>query len=132
MGIFEAKAKQPVSSNAKEKVSGSEQDKSTPVTDNRLSQKDAVFAETKKVIQKHKVALVKSQPVSNFLTKEHRKEIVDALVASFKGLKIRLKDTPSNQEKLQDDKKLRDYTTGLLKNWLERDKRLHSVGEDLM
>jgi hypothetical protein len=91
-----------------------------------LSQKDHVFKRIQDVVKNKNISVGKGKPVSSFLEKEHRKHVVDSLVTGFKSKKIPLKDTENNRKKLSDDKLLRDYCTGLLKNWLERDKRLQN------
>lgn len=90
------------------------------------SQKDAVFNEVKKVVNSAKINVVKGKTVASFLTKEQRKSIVSALMEGFKAKRYPLKDTEGNRKKLADDKLLRSYVIGLLKNWLERDKRLQN------
>jgi hypothetical protein len=59
------------------------------------------------------------------LSKEERAQVTEILVEGFKSGKIALKDTPSNNEKLSDDAKLRSYCSGLQSNWLRKDPRLN-------
>ena len=92
-----------------------------------LSQKDAVFQEVQRVVKAKNITVTKGKSVGELLNKEHRKEIVDALVLGFKSKKYPLKDSEGNRKKLADDALLRVYATGLLKNWLERDKRLQNA-----
>jgi hypothetical protein len=58
-------------------------------------------------------------------SKEERALVTEILCAGFKAGTIALKDTPSNQAKLDDDAKLRSYCSGLQSNWLRKDKRLN-------
>lgn len=58
-------------------------------------------------------------------SKEERAQITEILVEGFKAGRITLKDTPSNNEKLADDAKLRAYCSGLQSNWLRKDERLN-------
>jgi hypothetical protein len=104
--------------------------KSTVVTAEKkpkgISQKDAVFNEVKKILAAAKINVSKGKAISTYLTKDHRKAVVDALVTGFKNKQYPLKDTEGNRKKLADDKLLRAYVIGLLKNWLERDQRLQN------
>lgn len=97
-----------------------------------MSQKDAVFQEVQKLVRSKNITVHKGKAVAEFLTKEHRKEIVDALMSGFRNKKYPLKDSEGNRQKLADDKLLRAYTIGLLKNWLERDKRLQNQNGEFL
>lgn len=104
-------------------------DKSTPKTEKNakgISQKNAVFNEVKKVVASAKINVVKGKAIASVLTKEQRKLVVNALMEGFKAKRYPLKDTEGNRKKLSDEKLLRSYAVGLLKNWLERDRRLQN------
>lgn len=62
------------------------------------------------------------------LTDEQRAQVCATLTKGFQEKRIVLKDTPANQDKLKDAKLLKSYVSGLLNNWLKKDKRLNGKG----
>lgn len=54
-------------------------------------------------------------------TKEQRATVINMLVAGFQNGEIGL----DNQAIMSDEAKLRSYASGLLSNWLKKDKRLN-------
>lgn len=55
------------------------------------------------------------------LSKSQREQVIDSLVSGFQAGQIEM----GNQEILADEKALREYTSGLVSNWLRKDTRLN-------
>lgn len=89
-----------------------------------LSQREAVFLAVMSCFERNNVKF-NGGKAGDLLNPEMRKQVTDSLCADFKAGKISLRETPANKEKLSDEKELRVYTTGLINNWLRRDKRLN-------
>lgn len=89
-----------------------------------LSQREAVYLAVMGCFEKSGVKFT-SGKAADLLNPEMRKQITDTICADFKAGKVALRETPNNKEKLGDDKSLRVYVTGLINNWLRRDKRLN-------
>lgn len=91
-----------------------------------LSQREAVYNAVMGCFQKNNVKFTGGK-ANDLLTPEIRKQITDSVCADFKASKVSLRDTPNNKSKLGDEKQLRVYVTGLINNWLRRDKRLNGT-----
>lgn len=90
-----------------------------------MNQREAVYTITHSILKENGVSFEDGGNVSSVVTDEYRKQIIEAIVTSFQSGKIDFKDTPSNQEKLNDTSKLRAYTSGLVSNWFRKDKRFN-------
>jgi hypothetical protein len=89
------------------------------------SQRDAVYAAIKSVLKDNDVAFDDGGDVTEVLSTEMRKSCQTILCEGFKGGTIEFENTPSNQEKLASDSKLKQYVSGLLSNWIRKDKRFN-------
>lgn len=90
-----------------------------------LSQREAVFAAIISVFSDFEVDFEEGQDATPMLTKDMRSAVQAILVEGFKGGTVEFEATPSNQEKLKTDSKLKSYVSGLVSNWLRKDKRLN-------
>lgn len=88
---------------------------------NVISQKDAVKNAIRKVLTEANVSFDENTNFKSVMTKELRAQVNQILFEGFKAGTIALKDTESNREKLADDKKLRNYVSGVQSNWLDKD-----------
>ena len=76
----------------------------------KMTQREAVFTATIQVLKDSGIKFEQGQTASDLLTKDHRESINAIICEGFKAGTIDLKDTPSNQEKLNDPAKLKGYT----------------------
>ena len=81
-----------------------------------MKQSEAVFAAVQSVMSEHGIAYHESQPT--VLNRDLRAEVNNILFAGFKAGKIVLSKQFTDQE-------LKSYCSGLLSNWLRKDKRLN-------
>jgi hypothetical protein len=84
-----------------------------------MKQGDAVFAAICAVMNQ------KSFDQAVTMTPEQKQRVYSILTEGFTSNKIALADTPANQEKLGNEKILREYVQGLTSNWMRKDKRLN-------
>lgn len=89
----------------------------------QMSQREAVFN-----------AVVEVKGMDEFdgqveLTKEEKAEVYGMIAEGFKSGSVVLDDTPANQEKLADQRKMNTYISGLVSNWLRKDPRLNGGGK---
>jgi hypothetical protein len=82
------------------------------------NQKEAVFSAVTSVLNESGISF-EGQNVSLLLSRELRSQVTSILVEGFKNNSISLSKTFS------DDNGLRTYCSGLLSNWLKKDKRLN-------
>jgi len=83
-----------------------------------MNQKEAVYGLVMAFVQSKEI-----QPTQ--LTREMKSEIVQGLMIGFQAKQIDFIASASNEAKLADTNKLRDYCSGLLNNWLRKDPRLN-------
>lgn len=84
----------------------------------KMKQKDAVYATITNVLAERGVRFEDGMDISEHVTKDVRAQVNAILLAGFKAGQIEL-------DKEYDDVKLRSYTSGLVSNWLRKDKRLN-------
>lgn len=85
----------------------------------RQNQKSATFAAICAVMSTHGIAFSEGMNVGPVFTKEMRKEVCDILVAGFSEGTIELDKQYDTVEQL------RNYTTGLVSNWIRKDSRIN-------
>lgn len=81
-----------------------------------LSQKEAVFSTTTKVLAEAGVKFEEGMTVGSVVDKDLRAQIVSILCEGFEAGKIELKSEQEN---------LKSYTNSLVSNWFRKDKRLN-------
>ena len=79
------------------------------------TQKEAVYNAVKSVCAENNVRHEDFQQLEGF-TKEMREQVISVLVTGFENNEIELKSQQDN---------LKSYTSGLVSNWLRKDKRLN-------
>lgn len=82
----------------------------------KVAQKDAVYRIITETLGT--VALAEGQKLKDLVTKEVRKAVRPRLFSAIRAGEIRLK-------KPMDDSKLKKYCSGLINNWLKKDKRFN-------
>lgn len=91
-----------------------------------IKQREAVYLSTTEVLASKEIQFAPgTTDVRDVVTTEIRKEIADRVVDLFKSGQVEFKGTDSNQAKLNDDKLLRNYVTGLITNWFNKDPLLN-------
>lgn len=90
-----------------------------------MKQRDAVYNAVVNVLTNAGVAFEDGMDASSFLTKELRSQVQEQVAQGFANGTIDFDDSPSNQAKLRDDSKLLAYVSGLISNWLRKDRRLN-------
>jgi hypothetical protein len=90
-----------------------------------MKQSEAVYKATIEVLADKGIHFEDGQNISDVMTTDIRKEVISIVCEGFKAGSVDLKDTPSNQAKLADDAKLREYTNGLVSNWYRKDQRFN-------
>lgn len=91
-----------------------------------MKQREAVYSATTEVLASKGIEFVPgTTDVRDVVTTDVRKEIADRVVNLFKSGQVEFKGTDSNQAKLNDDKLLRNYVTGLITNWFNKDTKLN-------
>lgn len=92
-----------------------------------MKQREAVFQATVQSFAEQGIEFVAGDTiVHDHVTPAIRKTIVDRVVSLFQENQVDLKDTPSNQKKLQDPAELRRYVAGLVTNWHNKDPQLNA------
>jgi hypothetical protein len=91
----------------------------------QLSQSQAVLKAVKQVLAEAGIQFEEGQDAKQYLTPEMKKQVINILMAGFKDQTIKLKDTPSNRAKLENEAELRKYCSGLQNNWLNKGKTLN-------
>lgn len=90
-----------------------------------MKQREAVFQATTSTLAAHGIEFSAGTNIREVMTAEIRSEIADRVTALFQEGQVELKSTESNQSKLQDVAKLRNYVTGLITNWFNKDPNLN-------
>ena len=91
-----------------------------------MKQSDAVLAATISVCADAGVDFEQGVTVADdVVTDTMRKSIAHILAEGFRGGKIDLADTPSNQEKLTNPSKMNQYVSGLISNWFRKGSELN-------
>ena len=90
-----------------------------------MNQKEAVYKAVTSTLTENGIHFEDGNNSKELLSKEMSQAITQILVTGFQARVIELKDTPSNQEKLADPKKLTLYCNELKVNWLKKDTRLN-------
>ena len=91
----------------------------------KKTQAQAVYDTTHSVLKDAGISFEDGQVVSEVLTPEHKTSINAILCEGFKAEEIDLKDTPANNEKLNNPSELKKYVSGLMSNWYRKDKRFN-------
>jgi len=86
----------------------------------KVSQKDAVYFGFHDAFTARNLIKQEGQSLKDLITKEIRKEVRLKLIARFKAGEISCKKT-------YEDKALAKYCSGLISNWLDKDKRYGAV-----
>ena len=91
-----------------------------------MKQREAVYSSTTEVLASKGIEFTPTvTDVRDVVTTEIRKEIADRVVSLFKSGQVEFKGTDANQAKLSDEKLLRNYVTGLITNWFNKDPQLN-------
>lgn len=83
-----------------------------------LSQKQAVKQFLKEALDNKGITMAEGDAMKSYISKEMRKEVAQRLFNGMRDGSIAL----SSQK---DDKALRKYSSGLISNWLKKDKDLN-------
>jgi hypothetical protein len=92
-----------------------------------MKQREAVYAAIKNVFADAGISFEDGQNANELMTEELRKNVHAIVIESFKTGKVEFKETNSNEEKMTDGSKLNSYVSGLISNWLRKDKRLNGA-----
>ena len=85
----------------------------------KMTQKEAVFSAVSQVLSEAGISFdVGNTKVKELMTKEYRAQVNHILFQAFKAGEIDLDTEKSDSE-------LKEYTSGLQTNWLNKDKRLN-------
>lgn len=84
----------------------------------KITQKEATFNAVMSVLAENGISVSEGTDVNTLMNKELRSQISAILIEGFHNETIEL-------DKAYDDKGLKGYTSGLLSNWLRKDKRLN-------
>ena len=85
----------------------------------KQTQKDAVFSAVTSVLSESGINVNENVNASSSLTRELRSQVTSILVEGFKNGRIAL------DKSFDSDSSLRAYCSGLMSNWLKKDKRLN-------
>ena len=89
------------------------------------SQRDAVYTAIHSVLADHNVEFEDGGDVDSVLDKDMKSAVQAILCEGFKSGAIAFETTPQNAEKLASDTKLKSYVSGLVSNWIRKDKRFN-------
>ena len=89
----------------------------------KMNQKEAVFSAVNNVLAENNISFDAGTDAKTLITKALRASIVDVVVAGFKSGEVELSAEAAT--KFDTDQKLKTYTSGLVTNWLNKDKRLN-------
>ncbi len=92
----------------------------------KKSQKQATYEVVMALLEKSGKKLGNGKNAMQLMDTELLYEAKERLMRMFKQGKVRLKETETNEAKLDDDKLLARYVYGLIFNWLRKDERLSS------
>lgn len=90
-----------------------------------MKQRDAVYSAVTSVLSDAGVHFEDGMNVSTMLTKEHRGSVQAIIVEGFTSGKIAFEASEANAEKMSNPAKLNAYVSGLISNWVRKDKRLN-------
>lgn len=85
----------------------------------KISQKDAVYSAITSVFSENHIAFSEGSNVQSMITGEIRSQVSQVLFAGFKSGSIEITGTGHS------DDKLKNYVSGLISNWVRKDKRLN-------
>lgn len=91
----------------------------------KTTQREAVYQAVKSVLSEAGVEFFDGIDAKSVMTKEHRSQVNAILCFGFTSGTVEFKSTESNQAKLTDPAKLKEYVSGLQSNWLAKDGRLN-------
>jgi hypothetical protein len=91
----------------------------------KTSQRDAVYNAVTGVFADQGVVYEDGMNIESMFTKDMRESVHQILCEGFRGGTIHLEDTPANAEKLASESKLNGYVSGLISNWVRKDKRFN-------
>ena len=91
----------------------------------KVTQRAAVFSAIVAAFTKYSIDFVEGMDVTPVLTKDMRSEVHALVFGGFREGTVEFEDTPANAEKLASDAKLNSYVSGLISNWIRKDKRLN-------
>lgn len=92
----------------------------------KQSQSSAVYNATINTLNENGISFTDFETkLSDVMTPEMRKTIISIVTEGFTNGSIELRDTPSNQAKLDNPKELNKYVNGLVSNWHRKDKRFN-------
>jgi hypothetical protein len=90
-----------------------------------MKQRDAVYSAVTSVLSDAGVHFEDGMNVAPMLSKELRGAVQAIVVEGFTSGKIAFEASEANQEKLSTPAKLNAYVSGLISNWVRKDKRLN-------
>jgi hypothetical protein len=90
-----------------------------------MKQSDAVYNAVTGVFEDAGVQFEAGMNASTLLTQEMRDNVTAIVTEGFTSDSISFEKTPANAEKLSSSSKLSAYVSGLISNWLRKDKRLN-------
>ncbi len=90
-----------------------------------MKQRDAVYNAITSVLKDSGVHFEDGTDVSPLLTKELRGKVHAIVAEGFTSGTIEFDPTAANQAKLADEAKLNAYVSGLISNWVRKDKRFN-------
>lgn len=85
----------------------------------KQSQKEAVFTAVSNVLKEAGITISETESVETHMTRERRAQINSVLLEGFKSGKIEM------SRSYEKDADLKAYVSGLLSNWIRKDKRLN-------
>jgi hypothetical protein len=93
--------------------------------DIQMKQRDAVYSAITSTLEDAGISFEDGMDVSTVLTPELRKSAHAIVTEGFTSGKIAFESNASNNEKLANPAKLNSYVSGLISNWVRKDKRLN-------
>ena len=90
-----------------------------------MNQREAVYQAIHSVLTDGEIEFEDGGNVSEVLTKEMRENVHQIVVEGFRTGKVEFESTPANAEKLKTPSKLNSYVSGLISNWIRKDKRFN-------
>lgn len=90
-----------------------------------MKQREAVYNAITSVFTESNVHFEDGMDASALLTDDLRKNVHSILTEGFSSGTIDMEKTISNRSKLEDTKKMSAYVSGLISNWVRKDKRLN-------
>ena len=90
-----------------------------------MKQREAVYNTTVEVLKENGINFDKGENVTPLITETIRESINAIICEGLINGDIDMKDTPSNQAKKADPKKMKEYVSGLISNWFRKDPDLN-------